>query len=382
MSLVDAVISTGGSAVDDVVDRDSEKADEQAVEEFAGWVFDRFLGAMETLSIHIGSDFGLYDALRGAPATAAELAARTGIDRRYAREWLEQQATAGILDVDVERGGDGVGPGFRLPAAQAEVLTDRASLGYSAPLADMFAAVALRMPDLTDAYRSGRGIPWSAFGAAVRDAQGDINRPWFENVLAKALASVPRVHDVLSRPDAGIADVACGHGWSTIGLARAYPDAIVDGFDIDAPAIEAAHEHAAGLENVTFSELRGEQLADEGHDRYDAAFVFEALHDMPDPVAVLSSIRRAVRSDGVVVVMDEAVAETFSPPGDATERAMYGYSLLICLPDSMSTPDSVATGTVMRHATLERYAIEAGFSAVSILPIDGFAAFRFYLLER
>jgi len=364
--------------MDDTVDRDGEKADEQAVQDFAGWVFDRFLGGMETLSIHIGSSLGLYAALRDAPATAAELAARTGIDRRYAREWLEQQATAGILDGD----GEGDDLRFRLPPAQAEVLTDRASLGYSAPLADMFAAVALRMRDLTDAYRSGRGVPWAAFGAAVRDAQGDINRPWFENVLATALASVPRVHEVLSRPDAGIADVACGHGWSTIGLARAYPDAIVDGFDIDAPAIEAAHEHAAGLENVTFSELRGEQLADEGKDRYDAAFVFEALHDMPDPVAVLSSIRRAVRSDGVVVVMDEAVAETFSPPGDDTERAMYGYSLLICLPDSMSTPDSVATGTVMRHATLERYAHEAGFSAVSILPIDGFAAFRFYLLER
>ncbi|WP_395243237.1 class I SAM-dependent methyltransferase [Agromyces sp. MMS24-K17] len=365
--------------MDDTLDRDGDTADGQLVAEFGGWVFDRFLGGMEILSIHIGSTLGLYAALRGAPATAAELAARTGIARRYAREWLEQQATAGILDVD---GGDEDDLRFRLPAAQAEVLTDRTSLGYSAPLADMFAAVALRMPDLADAYRSGRGVPWAAFGAAVRDGQGDINRPWFEKELAKALASVPRVHEVLSRPDAGIADVACGHGWSTIGLARAYPDAIVDGFDIDAPAIEAAHEHAAGLENVTFSELRGEQLADEGEDRYDAAFVFEALHDMPDPVAVLSSIRRAVRPDGVVVVMDEAVAEAFAPPGDDTERVMYGYSLLICLPDSMSTPDSVATGTVMRHATLESYAREAEFSAVSVLPIDRFAAFRFYLLER
>jgi len=366
--------------MDDTVDRDGDKTDERAVEDFAGWVFDRFLGGMETLSIHIGSSLGLYTALRDGPATAAQLAALTGIDPRYAREWLEQQATSGILIVDDDAEHDDVR--FRLPLAQGEVLTDRASLGYSTPLADMFAAVALRMPDLADAYRSGGGVSWATFGAAVRDAQGDINRPWFENVLARALASVPRVHEVLSRPDAGIADVACGHGWSTIGLARAYPDAIVDGFDIDAPAIEAAHRHAAGLENVTFSELRGEQLADEGEARYDAAFVFEALHDMPDPVAVLSAIRRAVRSDGVVVVMDEAVAETFSPPGDDTERAMYGYSLLICLPDSMSTPGSVATGTVMRHATLERYAHDAGFSAVSILPIEGFAAFRFYLLER
>jgi hypothetical protein len=109
--------------------------------------------------------------------------------------------------------------------------------------------------------------------------------------------------------------------------------------------------------------------------------IFEALHDMPDPVGVLASIKRAVRPDGVVVVMDEAVAETFSPPGDEVERVMYGYSLLVCLPDSMSTPDSIATGTVMRRSALERYAQDAGFSSVSVLPIEGFAAFRFYLLE-
>ncbi|GAA5035098.1 class I SAM-dependent methyltransferase [Microbacterium fluvii] len=364
--------------MDDAVDRDGGEADERAVDDFAGWVFDRFLGGMETLSIHIGSALGLYAALRDAPATASELAARAGIDRRYAREWLEQQATAGILAADSRS--DEVT--FHLPPAQAEVLTDRTSLGYAAPLARMFATVALRLPDLMDAYRAGGGVPWAAFGAGMRDSQGDINRPWFERMLAEALASVPQVHEVLSRSDAGIADVACGHGWSTIALARAYPDALIDGYDIDAPAIEAAREHAADLENVTFSELRGEQLADEGEDRYDAAFVFEALHDLPDPVAVLSSIRRAVRDDGVVVIMDEAVAETFSPPGDEVERVMYAYSLLICLPDSMSTPDSVATGTVMRRATLEGYARDAGFSGVSILPIDGFSAFRFFLLER
>jgi 2-polyprenyl-3-methyl-5-hydroxy-6-metoxy-1,4-benzoquinol methylase len=192
---------------------------------------------------------------------------------------------------------------------------------------------------------------------------------------------VPAVHDVLSRPDAGIADVACGHGWSTIALARAYPDAIVDGFDLDRPAIDSAREHAAGIENVTFSELRGEQLAEQGEERYDAAFVFEALHDMPDPIAVLTALRRALRPDGIAVVMDEAVAETFAAPGDEVERAMYGYSILMCLPDSLSTPGSIATGTVMRPATLERYARAAGFRATSVLPIEGFAAFRFYLLE-
>ncbi len=351
---------------------------EQQVDVFAGWVFDRILGSMETLSIYLGDRLGMYRALQDAPATADELAARAGVHQRYAREWLEQQAIAGILDVQ----GEGSEATFHLPAAHAEVLADPASLAYLAPLARMVGAVGGQLPALLGAYRSGAGIGWARFGADARDAQGDANRPWFEQALADALASVPAVHDVLSRPDAGIADVACGHGWSTIALAKAYPDAIVDGFDLDEPAIEAAREHSAGVDRVTFSEMRGEQLAEQGEDRYDAAFIFEALHDMPDPVGVLAALRRAVRADGVVVVMDEAVAETFSPPGDEIERVMYGYSLFVCLPDSMSTPGSVATGTVMRQATLERYAREAGFSGVSVLPIEGFSAFRFYLLER
>lgn len=356
----------------------NDDANAAQVDEFAAWVFDRFIGGTETLSIYVGDRLGLYRALVDEPATVAELAERTGMHPRYAREWLEQQASCGILVVD----GDGEDAVFRLPPAQAEVLADPLSLAYSAPLARLLAAMGGRLADLLKVYRSGGGVGWAEYGSDARDAQGDANRPWFEHALAGALASVPAVHEVLSRPDAGIADVGCGHGWSTIALARAYPDAIVDGFDLDEPAIVAAREHAAGLDRVTFAELRGEHLAEQGEDRYDAAFIFEALHDMPDPVGVLSALHRAVRDDGVVVVMDEAVADALTAPGDEIERVMYGYSLFLCLPDSMSTPGSVATGTVMRPATLERYAREAGFSGASVLPIEGFGAFRFYLLER
>ncbi|MET0812118.1 MAG: methyltransferase domain-containing protein, partial [Microbacterium sp.] len=260
----------------------------------------------------------------------------------------------------------------------ATVLADPSSLVYSAPLARMVAAAAMRLPDLLAAYRTGGGVGWSEYGADAREAQGDVNRPWFERELGPALASVPRVHDVLSRPTARIADVGCGHGWSTIALARAYPDARVDGFDIDEPSIAAAREHAQGMDAVTFAVSAGEQIAGS----YDAAFVFEALHDMPDPVTVLAALHRVVKPDGVVVIMDEAVADAFAPNGDDIERVMYGYSLFICLPDSMSTPGSVATGTVMRPSTLERYARSSGFAGIEVLPIEGFSAFRFYALTR
>lgn len=353
---------------------------DDAVDAFAEVVFDRLIGGIEILSIYLGDRLGLYRALAGSPASAAELASRAGIHERYAREWLEQQAVAGFLTVDPTQ--DAAQRQFVLPAAHERVLADPASLVYSAPLARMVAAAASRLPDLLTAYRTGGGVGWALFGDDARDAQGDQNRPWFESALAGALASVPAVHDALSRDGARIADVGCGHGWSTIALARAHPSASVDGFDLDAPALESARIHAAGLERVSFHHLAGERVADGREAAYDAAFVFEALHDMPDPVGVLAALHRAVKPDGVVVIMDEAVAEQFTAPGDPIERVMYGYSLFVCLPDSMSTAGSVATGTVMRRSTLARYAREAGFRDAVALPIEGFAAFRFYLLER
>lgn len=352
---------------------DDEISFEADVERFAAAVFATTVAGFEALSIHLGDRLGLYTALRDASATADELAERAGIHRRYALEWLEQQAVAGYLTVDGDR--------FALPAAHAEVLANPHSLAYSAPMPRMLAAGAAMMSRLIDAYRTGDGVSWADLGPDARDAQGDVNRPLFEHALADALASVAPVHEVLSRPGARIADVACGHGWSAIALAHAYPDAFVEGFDVDEASIDAARHHAAGMPRVSFTVVDGEELAAR-EAQFDAAFVFEALHDMPDPVGVLSALHRAVKPDGVVVVMDEAVAHAFAPPGDELERIMYGYSLFICLPDSMSTPGSAATGTVMRPATLERYAREAGFRTVSILPIEGFGAFRFYLHER
>jgi 2-polyprenyl-3-methyl-5-hydroxy-6-metoxy-1,4-benzoquinol methylase len=113
---------------------------------------------------------------------------------------------------------------------------------------------------------------------------------------------------------------------------------------------------------------------------YDVVFAFECLHDMPRPVEVLAAARRALRPGGAVVVMDEAVAEALESPADEVDRLMYGFSLLVCLPDGMSHEGSAGTGTVMRPAVLQRYAQEAGFADVQVLPIEDFSFFRFYLL--
>ena len=342
-------------------------------------IFALALAGAESMSVYVGDRLGYYRSLAAdGPATSAELARRTATHERYVREWLEQQAVCGILLAHDEAGERR----FELPAGAAEVLTDESSLVFLGPMPRIFMAAAQRLPELLDAYRHGDGVSWEEFGADARETQAALNRPWFEHKLGDALRGVPDLDEALSRPGARILDVGCGAGWSTLALARAYPAAVVEGVDIDAPSVEMARANAAaaGLDGrVTFRVADAGSLA--GSAAYDAAFAFECVHDMPRPVEVLQATRDAVREDGFVVVMDEAVADTFTSPGDDLERIMYAFSIFICLPDGMSSSPSRGTGTVMRRDVLRGYAQEAGFEDVDVLPIEDFSFFRFYRLR-
>jgi SAM-dependent methyltransferase len=179
-----------------------------------------------------------------------------------------------------------------------------------------------------------------------------------------------------------VVEVGFGGGWASISLARRYPGLQVDGYEVDGPSVAAARANAddAGVAaRVAFHLVDGADIPRD--EPYDAGFAFECIHDMPQPVGVLAAMRAAVRPGAPVIVMDEAVADRFTAPGDDVERLMYGFSLLVCLPDSMASPPSVATGTVMRRETLERYAREAGFTDVEVLPIEDFGFWRFYALR-
>jgi predicted O-methyltransferase YrrM len=350
-------------------------------DEFAERMLTSALGFVDMMTVHLGDRLGWYRSLAAqGPSTASELARRTGTAERYAREWLEQQAVAGVLRVEETSDGPQQERRFHLPPGPAEVLTDEKSLAYLAPLARIFAAVGPTLPDLVNAYRSGTGVSWSQLGADAREAQADANRPWFSE-LPDAFARIDSIQSVLARADARIADVGSGAGWSSIALARAYPGLRVDGFDVDGPSIELARANAAAADvadRVRFHNAERDGMSHYG--RFDASFAFECIHDMPQPVPVLSAMRLA--TDGPVVIMDEAVAETFTAPGDDLERLMYGFSLLVCLPDSLSHRPSVGTGTVMRPDTLRGYAQEAGFADLEVLPIEDFSFFRFYSLTR
>ncbi len=346
-------------------------------------LFGAALGAYELLTVHLGDRLGYYRALaEGGEVTSAELAAATGTDERYAREWLEQQAVAAILEVDDAEAAPDERL-FRLPAGHAEVLVDRDSLAHLTPMARYGVSFAQTLPAIEDAFRTGGGVSWEDFGALGREAQGDVNRPVFANLLGSEwLPSVEDVHQrLLADPPARVADVACGAGWSSIAIARAYPKVSVDGLDLDEESVVLARRNVAETEVADRVTVQARDAGDpELAGSYQLVTVFEAVHDMSRPVEVLRSLRGLVAEDGAVIVMDERVADAFTAPGDEIERIMYTYSVLCCLPVGRAEQPSAATGTVMRADTLRRYATEAGFAEVEVLPIEH-DVFRFYRLH-
>jgi SAM-dependent methyltransferase len=346
-------------------------------------LFSATIASFELGCLYLGHRLGLYAALaeRG-PLTAGALAEAAGINERYAREWLEQQAAAAILDVDDPSAAPDERR-FSLPPGHDEVLLDEDSLNYAAPFARFHVACTLPLGRLMSAFRSGEGVPYEEYGEELHEAQGAFTRPLFRGLLGKEwLPGVPEVDERLKAdPPARVADLACGHGHSSIAIARAYPKVQVDGIDLDEASIERAQDVLAESpdvqDRVTFAHRDG---ADPGlAGRYDLVTILESLHDMSRPVDVLRAARGMLAEGGSVFVGDELVGDTFTAPAEELERFYYGVSVLHCLPVGMVGEDPAGTGTVMRADTVRRYAGEAGFSAVEVLPIES-DFYRFYRL--
>jgi 2-polyprenyl-3-methyl-5-hydroxy-6-metoxy-1,4-benzoquinol methylase len=339
-------------------------------------LFGATLGAMDVASVYIGVRLGLYGALRDhGPSSAADLAEAAGLNERYVREWLEQQATTGILEVDDERR-------FSLPPGHDEALLEETSLNYIAPVGKFLVACLRPIDAVLAAYRSGDGVPYADYGADLHEGQAEFTRPLFENLLGSEwFPGIPEVHERLQAdPPARVADVACGQGFSTIAIARAYPKARVDGIDLDEASIGAARENLAGSgveDRVTFHHR---DAADPGlQGRYDLVYMHESLHDMSYPVEVLRACRDLLSEGGSVLVGDERVPDSFTASGDDIERLYYGFSILHCLPVGMVGEGAAGTGTVMRADTVRRYSDEAGFGSIEVLPIEN-DFYRFYRL--
>ena len=350
---------------------------------FMEQLVDAVNGFFKVYSLYLGNRLGLYRALAGQQAlTSSELAARTGSAERYVREWLEQQAVAGILEV-VDEKAPAHERRYCLPSGIAEVLLDRESVNYIAPLSQAVVGVARPLEALETAFRTGGGIPFADYGEDVRHGVSELNRPLFLGQLAREyLPAIADIHRRLSAdPPARVADIGCGTGWSSIGMAQAYPKIRVDGFDLDEASIADARANArqAGLNGrLRFETCDAGDPALTG--RYDLVTAFECIHDMSDPVAALATMRRLAGPTGSVLVMDERTNERFTTDENPIEQLLYGFSVMGCLPAGLAEKPSAATGTVMRPHTLRQYARKAGFCDIEILPIDN-VFFRFYRLK-
>jgi predicted O-methyltransferase YrrM len=355
----------------------------EQVEELAGRIFGAGLGAVELFTVHLGKELGLYEALEeGGPQTTAELAKRTGLAERYVREWLQSQAASGFVTLDggdVHTGRSALAPGVH------ETLIDNVHPAYVGALPGLLPIVGRMMPELAEAFRTGKGVSYEAYGPDAVALQEGMNRPMFENSLVSEW--LPQIPDVLERlrdtvRPAKVGEVACGAGWATIVLAEAFPHLTIESCDIDEESIARARRNAAerGVSDRTVFEVADLSAADHSllEPVYDALFMFEALHDLARPVEALTTCRLALKPGAPLIVMDENVAEHPTAPADEVERFMAAGSTLWCTPMGHG-PGSEVVGAVMRPAKLEDLAKRAGFQGTEILPIEH-PFFRFYRL--
>jgi SAM-dependent methyltransferase len=331
---------------------------------------------------YLGVRLGLYRALADGPATAAELAAQTGCEERYTREWAQSQAVSGLLGA---AGDDPATATFTLADGAYDVFVDETGPAYLGGIPAALAAVGRVLPLLLDAYRSGAAVPLSAYGPDGVAAQSALNRPAFVNELVTSW--LPQLPDLLDRlcdtaDPARVADFGCGTGWAAIELAKAFGHLRVEGRDADEASIAAGRRHAVEHGVADRVDLAVLDLADPDADwspRYDLITFIECVHDFPRPVEALAHARTALRPGGTVLVVDERTAETFTAPGDEVERFFGASSALWCLPQGLVGPDPEPVGTLIRPAQMRDLAARAGYSDVRVEPIEH-PFWRFYRL--
>lgn len=341
------------------------QVDPQKVEDFVGKVLVDTSATMTTLLAVLGDRLGLFkDLHKNGPATSSELASRTGIQERYAREWLGGMATAGYLLYDVER------EIFTLPPEHAPALAEEAGPYFFGGLYQMLPAMADVLDELTRVFRDGGGVPFSAYNGNLWDGMERFTNSWFENLLVQEW--IPEMPDVASKLETGarVADVGCGRGRALIKLASTYPGSEFVGFDIFPPTVERARSNAksAGVEDrVRFEAL---DVSDGLPEKFDIITTFDVIHDAPDPLGMLRTIRSALNDDGAYVCLDINCSDKLEENEGPLGSMFHGFSVMYCMTTSLSL-NGAGLGTLGFHEhKVEELSHEAGFSSVRKLPLE------------
>jgi SAM-dependent methyltransferase len=332
-------------------------ADPEALEALAGKVVGDMGAAMSAALVVIGDKLGLYRALAdGGPATPQDLAGRTGLAERYVREWLSAQAAGGYVTYDKASGL------FSLSPEQALVFAAEGHPAFMAGGFEILSAVFRDEPKISEAFRTGKGVGWHEHDACLFRGTERFFRPGYNANLTSSW--IPALEGMEARLKAGarVADVGCGHGASTIVMAEAYPNSRFVGFDYHAPSIERARRLAAeaGVSDRASFEIASAK--DFPGENYDMVAIFDALHDMGDPVGASRHILRALAKDGTWMLVEpfahDDLADNLNPIG----RMFYSASTMICTPASLSQEVGLGLGAQAGEARLRKVVEEAGFT--------------------
>jgi len=351
--------------------------DPDRMREMARTVFGAYSGAVTSAMIYLGDRLGLYTAMAGQPAVSSEeLAAKTGLSERWLREWLHQQGAAGTLVHE----GDGR---FALSAEGVALLADERHPAFGAGFFSHFPQTMAIAEKLPQAFETGLGLPYDAFGAegAVGIERGFA--PWFRSMLVPV--ALPRVAGLVEQLEAGIevADVGCGTGVAMIEMGRAFPESSFHGYELSQHAIERGQANAseAGVANVHFHHVDEEPLP--GDARFAFVTTFDCLHDMTDPASTVAAIHRAIAPEGRWLVADIKCRPSYDENVAENPMAamMYGTSVMTCMSSALSRPGGAGLGTLGLHAgLLEEMARDAGFGEFEELDF-GHPVNAFYLVR-
>jgi SAM-dependent methyltransferase len=332
--------------------------DQAKLEKFMGQAVGEIGAAMNAALVIVGDKLGLYKAMAGAgPMTSAELAQKTGTAERYVREWLSAQAAGGFVTYDAatER--------FTLPDEQALALAVEDSPVYLPGAYQIIASVLKDEPRIAEAFRTGAGVGWHEHCADLYEGTERFFRP---NYAANLVNSwIPALEGVEAKLKSGakVADVGCGHGASTVLMAKAYPKSQFVGFDYHAPSIEFAWKSAekAGLhDRIGFQVAWAKEFPGKG---YDLVAFFDCLHDMGDPAGAAAHVRQTLAPGGVWMIVEpfahDRVEQNLNPLG----RVFYSASTMVCTPASRAQEVGLALGAQAGEARMRAVVMQGGFKS-------------------
>lgn len=317
-------------------------------------------GAFSVPTVRIGFRLGLFASLHTAgPATAAELAARLGLAERYVREWVFAQAANGYVTHDAASGR------FSLSPEQAMVFGVEDSPLYMAGAFDVAAAMIASEPKVEHGFRTGEGVAWGDHAGCLFCAVGAFFRPGYVNSIVQSW--LPALDGIVAKLERGarVADIGCGVGFSTLLMARAFPNSSFVGYDFHAPSIAQANAHAAehGLTGrVRFEAVAAKDIVARD---FDLITMFDCLHDMGDPRGCARHVRTLLAPDGTFMLVEPIAgaspAENIASP---VGRLYYNASTMICVPTSLAQEVGEALGAQAGEAVLSGLLTEAGFGRV------------------